>query len=44
VDVHARLGRLAGQLTQLLAELLLKVVGEIILSTEEDNATLGDCE
>lgn len=41
MDVHGRISRFASQLTELLAELLLEIVGELILSTEEDYATLG---
>jgi len=40
--VHRALSRLAGQFTQFLAKDFLQVVGEIILSTEEDDTTLRD--
>lgn len=43
MDVHGRLSRLASEFTKLLAELLLKVVVKITLTTEEDNPTLRDC-
>lgn len=44
VDVQARGCGLARQLAQTVNELLLKVVGQVVLSTEEDDTALGDCD
>lgn len=43
MDVHGGIGRLAGQLAELLAKHFLKVICKLILGTEEDNTTLRDC-
>lgn len=43
VDVQAGGGRAAGELTQAEDELFLKVVGEVVLGAEEDDAAAGDC-
>lgn len=42
VDVQGRRLGPAGELTQAQDELLLKVVGELVLGTEEYDTTLGD--
>jgi hypothetical protein len=36
VNVHGKQRRLTGQLTELVAELLLEFIGKVILRTEED--------
>jgi hypothetical protein len=42
--MNGGVSRLARQLTELLAELLLEVVCKLILSAEEDDTTLRDCD
>ena len=42
VDVQLGGLRLARELAEALCELLLEVVGQVVLGTEKDNATLGD--
>jgi hypothetical protein len=42
VDVHGRFSWLSGQKTKLLAKFFLKIIVKILLTTEEDDATLGD--
>lgn len=43
VDMQLGSGRLAAELAESLDELLLDLVCDIVLLTEEDDATLGDC-
>lgn len=43
VDVKTRGGGAAAELAEFEDEFLLEVVGEVVLSAEEDDASLGDC-
>jgi hypothetical protein len=43
VDVEAVVGRAAGELAHAEDEFLLEVVGEVVLGSEEDYASLCDC-
>jgi hypothetical protein len=43
VDVQARGRGLARQLAETVDQLLLQVIGQVVLGTEEDDTTLGNC-